>query len=346
MKKRYSLIIFISLCFVFFSMKAQLPNVPSGKSDTKQQYAQLGDIDLESGQKLLGCKIGYRTFGKLNESKSNVALFLCGLANTSALLQSFVPYLVDTTKYHLILVDALSNGVSSSPSNSDKQDRLSFPQISIRDMVATEHTLLTKKLGIDHVAVVGGISMGAMQSYQWAVTYPEMMDKMVAILSTPKMSNNDLLWISTVLEAIKANPEYKNGQYKGKISIPIASHIMQLAYSTPEYISTKIPSKTFDSWYNTTGNQAIMDWNDMVRQLEAIKAHDISASTKGSMEEAAKRIQAKMLVMVNKQDHTVQYLAAKNFATLTQAEYIEIDDMNGHTPQSLPVKEVRAFLAK
>jgi len=93
----------------FFNAKAQLPNIPSGENDAKQQYAQLGDVELMSGQKLLDCIIGYRTYGKLNETKSNAVVFLCGLANTSALLQNFVPNLVDTTKYHLILIDGQVN---------------------------------------------------------------------------------------------------------------------------------------------------------------------------------------------------------------------------------------------
>lgn len=339
----------ITLLFLFlgyFNVKAQLPNIPSGKNDIKQQFVQLGDFSLESGQKILDCKLGYRTYGKLNDTKSNAVLFLCGLANTSALLQSFVPMMVDTTQYHLILIDALSNGISSSPSNSIKQPRLAFPQVGIKDMVETQHKLLIEKLGINHLVAIGGISMGAMQSYQWSITYPEMMDKIVAIMGTPKMSNNELLWAYTTLDAIKSNPDYKNGNYEGKIAIPIASHIMQLVYSTPEFIATKIPEKAFDGWYKMTGNQSLMDWNDLVRQLEGAKTHDISKSTNNSMETVAKSIKAKMLVVVNKQDHTVQYFSAKNFAKITQAEYIEMDAIEGHALQALPIKEVREFLAK
>lgn len=106
--------------------------------DNKQQFVCLGNFKLESGEKIQDCKIGFRTFGELNADKSNAMIFLCGHTMTSAILQMFVPgMMADTTKYHVILIDALANGVSSSPSNSKKQPGLEFPRITLRDMVNT-----------------------------------------------------------------------------------------------------------------------------------------------------------------------------------------------------------------
>jgi homoserine O-acetyltransferase len=343
-------IILGSLLLVCGLLKAQvaLPTIPLGLKDVKQQYASLGDFALQNGQKILDCKIGYRTYGKLNSEKSNVVVFLCGLANTSALLESFVPkFLVDSTKYHVILIDALGNGVSSSPNNSVKQPRLKFPQFGAADMVETQYKLLTEKLGINHILAVGGISMGAIQSYQWAVNHPLFMDKVICIAGTPKPSSNDMLWGKLAIDAIEINAKYNKGNYKGKINIPMAMQVVQLAYSTPEYISTKIKPEDFESWYKKVGEYQLADWNNLVRQLQGVFTYDISKSTNGSLEEAAKTIKAKMLVIVNKQDHALNYLMPKKFAEMTKdAKYIELDASFGHSFETLPIREVRALLAQ
>src|SRR5450432_2709120 len=119
----------------------------------EQQFASLGDFKLESGEVIRDCRIGYRTFGRLNADKSNAILLPTWAGgNTQQLSSNVGPgRLVDSDKYFVVLVDALSNGVSSSPSNSKLQPRMAFPKVTIRDMVGTQHELLTRVLHIDHV---------------------------------------------------------------------------------------------------------------------------------------------------------------------------------------------------
>src|SRR5579871_1479294 len=98
------------------------------------QFAELSDFKLESGEVLHDCRIGYRTFGTLNSSKSNAILFPTWALGTTEQLMANVGgpgSLVDSNKYYVILVDALANGVSSSPSNSKLQPRMKFPKVTI-----------------------------------------------------------------------------------------------------------------------------------------------------------------------------------------------------------------------
>ena len=333
----------LSLCiFSIGSMFAQIPKVNANK----QQYSSLGDFTLENGQKIQDCKIGYRTFGKLNTDKSNAITYLCGLTMNTGMLQTFVPgMLVDTTKYYLILIDALGNGFSSSPSSSAKQPRLQFPEFSIKDMVESQHKLLTEKMGIQHLVAVSGVSMGAIQSFQWAVDYPDFMDKVLPYLGTPKPGGYDLLWSNTYLRAIKMDPAYKNGNYESQPILEVAPHIAEMVNSSPEFVTNTIPMEKFYDNYSKVEKAATFDWNNMVRQLGAILKYDITKSSNGSLEETAKKIKAKMLIINVKKDHTVNPIIPQKFASmLTNAKYIELDDAGGHTTYKMPMAVMHQFL--
>src|ERR1700733_5395038 len=118
------------------------------------KFASLGDFRLESGEVIRDCRIGYRTFGKLNADASNAILIPTWANGTTDQLQhSIGPKngVVDYAEYFVVLVDALANGVSSSPSNSNAQSRMKFPKITVRDMVNNQHQVLTGTLGLKHL---------------------------------------------------------------------------------------------------------------------------------------------------------------------------------------------------
>ena len=161
------------------------------------QTADLGECALENGGTIQDCTIGYRTAGTLNDERSNAILFPTWFSGTSEdLLNQMGPHaLVDTSRYHVIFVDALGNGVSSSPSTHTAQADSTFPVFTIEDMVHTQHRLLTEHLNIDSLHAVMGISMGGMQTFAWMMQYPGFMDKAVPIAGTPRLTPQDrLLW--------------------------------------------------------------------------------------------------------------------------------------------------------
>jgi homoserine O-acetyltransferase len=144
------------------------------------QTADLGPCTLESSTTLQNCRIGYRTAGTLNATCSNAVLVPTWFSGTSGdLVDQLGPEgLIDTTRHFAVLVDALGNGVSASPSTSPRPDS-SFPAFSVRDMVETPHRLLAETLGIDSLHAVVGLSMSGMQTFVWMTRYPDFMDKAV-----------------------------------------------------------------------------------------------------------------------------------------------------------------------
>jgi homoserine acetyltransferase len=134
-------------------------------SSQEQQTARIGDLKLENGNVIRDCLIGYRTFGRLNSDKTNAVLFPTAFGWRSDGLASRIGpgKLIDSGKYFVIAVDSLGDGISSSPSNSQTQPDLAFPQFSIRDMVSAEQKLVVETLGLRHLSAVIGFSMGGMQ---------------------------------------------------------------------------------------------------------------------------------------------------------------------------------------
>ena len=172
----------------------------------EQQLALLGDLKLESGRVIRDCVIGYRTFGSLNRDRSNAVLFPTAFGwRSSGLATRIGPgKLIDSARYFVIAVDSLGDGISSSPSNSKAQPRLDFPEFSIRDSVSAEQRLVVETLHLHHLRAVIGFSMGGMQAFQWAVSYPDFMDKVVSIAGSPQLTSYDLLLWRTSLLALEA----------------------------------------------------------------------------------------------------------------------------------------------
>ncbi len=183
-----------------------------------QEFAKLGDFELENGELIRDCRVGYRTFGKLAPEKSNAIVFLTGAGGTTEQAAGLVGpgKLLDSSRYYVVLIDPLCNGVSSSPSNSKLQPRMKFPKITIADMVNTQYALLTRVLRLNHVKAVIGQSMGGMQTFQWMVSHPDFMDEAIPIVSSPRPTSYDLVLFGAVVEAIKRDLEWNNGDYTAR----------------------------------------------------------------------------------------------------------------------------------
>src|SRR5579859_4397358 len=207
-----------------------------GQAGSPQQFADLGELKLESGVSIHGCRLGYRTLGTLNPAKSNAILFPTWFTGTTSDLLNVVSDkgYVDPGPYYWIFVDAIGNGVSCSPSNSVTQHGVEFPEFTIRDMVESEHRLATETLGLTHVHAVMGVSMGGMQTFQWMVSYPEFMDVAVPIVGSPQSTSYDKLLWSTEEAAMVTDPEYMGGKYAVSPKLKTVALLHNLNLTTPE----------------------------------------------------------------------------------------------------------------
>ena len=115
------------------------------------QFVSLADFKTTDGHTIHNCKIGFRTIGKLNDKRSNAVLWTTWFSGTSADIYRVINGLMDTSGLYIVIADALTNGVSSSPSTSRD-----FSNVSIRDMVNSQYRLLTEHIKLDHVKAIMG----------------------------------------------------------------------------------------------------------------------------------------------------------------------------------------------
>jgi len=314
------------LFFTTIGFSQTLPSVSGGA-----HVASIGNLALESGAVINNCEIGYRVHGRLNEARSNAVVFCTWYGGDASGVESTHPWeAVDTNKYCLIIIDALGDGVSSSPSNSKQQHGADFPRFTIKDMVNSQYQLLTKKLQISHLKAVMGISMGGIQTFQWAVSYPGFMDVLIPIVGSPQPTSFDLMVYNTFRETIEENTGYDHGRYKVNPIIPNATMMMDVFLTTPADRVKTVKREDVPKWVASNKTRQDQDWNNTDYQLNAIINHDISKNFNNSLEEAAKHIKAKMLIISSLQDHMVNPAPAMEFSKLLPAKLIVLNDEKGH----------------
>jgi len=288
------------------------------------KFANIGQFKTQGGKTIQNCKLAYRTFGQLNADKSNAILFPTWFGGKSENLVSNAGTMIDTTKFYLILVDALGNGISSSPSNTP-----TFPDITIRDMVNSEYALVTQKLHINHLYAVMGISMGGMQTFEWLTAYPDFMEKAIPIVGTPKQSYYDILLWKTewnIIEQAGKNPIARKNAMRQVATV----HNLNLA--TPDfYIRTEQAEDAYAKMQKA-GDDYVTNNNpeNWICQIKAMLSQDIYKTSGKTLAEMPEYIKAKMLVIVATRDGMVNPQSAMDFAKVVNTKYVELTGDCGH----------------
>lgn len=336
-----------SLSRISFVLCALLVVPGIGYAQPALQTADLGRCSLESGAVLEECTIGYRTAGSLNADRSNAILFPTWFSGTSADLRGQLGPggLIDTSRYYVVLVDALSNGVSTSPSTSTAQPDSAFPVVSIRDMVDTQYRLVTEVLNIDSLHAVVGTSMGGMQAFEWMLRYPSFLRKAVPISGTPRLTPQDRLLWRAELRAFRTACRASATRRQAMKTIA-AIHSLHLR--TPDQLATM--DSTEYRTFVSEQEEAIVAFDpyDWAWQLKAMLRHDVARSFNGSLSEAAEAVTASTLVVTVQQDQMVNPIPAQRFAAMLGAEELRLDSACGHLgpgcKQDTVATTVRRFL--
>ena len=203
------LLVWLGAAFALASAAAEFPAPKQGTWVAK-------DFKFHTGEVLPELKLAYTTVG---DPKGEPVLMLHGTTGSAASMltpafggEMFGPgQPLDATRYYIILPDALGHGQSAKPSDGQ---RAKFPRYNYDDMVAAQHRLLTEHLGIKHVRLVMGNSMGGMHTWIWGVTHPGFMDALVPMASQPsEMSSRNWMLRRLIIDSIRNDPDWKDGNY-------------------------------------------------------------------------------------------------------------------------------------
>src|SRR5215469_15796600 len=174
------------------------------------------DFKFHTGEVMPELKLHYTTVG---ERTGQPVLVLHGSGGSAAsmLTPTFAGVLfgpgqpLDASKYYIIIPDGIGHGKSTKPSDGLKAK---FPQYDYADMVEGQYRLLSEGLGIRHVRLIVGNSMGGMQTWLWGEKYPEYMDALVPMASQPTaMASRNWMLRRMMLELIRSDPDYNGGDY-------------------------------------------------------------------------------------------------------------------------------------
>jgi len=305
---------------------------------------ELGDLRLESGVTLPKAGIGYKTHGKLNAAKSNVILYPTPYPAQHGDIEWLIGpgKALDPDKHFIIVLDQLGNGLSSSPSNTPAPfDRTRFPVITIRDDVAAQHRLVTAGFRIERIALVVGWSMGAQQTFQWAASHPDLVERIAPFCGTAKTTPHNIVFLNSARSALITDAAWMNGNYQEQPAqgMRAFSHVYAgWAFSQPFYKQELYRQLGFNSLDDfITGfwerRYARRDANNLLSMLRTWQLNDVGGTPPfgGSLERALRSIKAKATVMAGQTDlyFTPEDIEA-DAALIPGARYQVIPSVWGH----------------
>ena len=274
-----------------------------------------GDVVLQSGMTLPSVRLAYATYGKLNADGSNAIVYPTRFGGTDADCRYLIgtEHALDPSRYFVVVPNMLGNGVSTSPSNAVSGVAGSrFPLVTIHDNVVLQHRLLTEHLGVRRIALAVGWSMGGQQAYDWAASFPELVDRMACICGAAKTAPHTFVFLEGVKAALTCDPAYLGGDYREP---PIRGlralgrvwpgwELSQAFYRRQGYLDLGYSS--LEDFLVRYGESVYLerDAGNMVAMMRTWQACDLSANRRygGDVRTAMAAITAKCLVMPSATD--------------------------------------------
>jgi homoserine O-acetyltransferase/O-succinyltransferase len=248
----------------------------------------LRDFAFRSGERLAELRIHYRTVGAPRRDANgvihNAVLVTHGTTGSGAqfIRPEFAGELfgpgqpLDATRFYVILPDGIGHGRSSKPSDGL---RARFPRYGYLDMIEAQRRLLVEGLGVTHLRLVMGTSMGGMQTWLWGERHPDMMDALLPLASLPtQIAGRNRVWRRTVIDAIRNDPAWRGGKYEAQPpSLRTAAELLWLMGSNPVLRQREAPTREqADATIEEHVAKFIRtsDANDVLYALEASADYD------------------------------------------------------------------------
>jgi len=278
-------------------------------AQTESNYV-VHDFKFASGEMMPELRLHYRTLGKAEKDAQgivrNAVLIMHGTTGSGA--QFIRPefagelfgagQLLDATKFFIILPDGIGHGKSSKPSDGM---HAKFPHYGYRNMVEAQFRLLSDGLGVNHMRLVMGTSMGGMHTWMWGELHPDFMDALMPLASLPtQISGRNRAWRRLVIDAIRHDPEWRGGDYTAQPpSLRTAAEMLWFMSSNPVLRQKDAPTlaktdEVLDKFVAEITKAD--DANDVLYAIEASRDYDPGP--------ALEKIQAP-LVAVNSADDLI-----------------------------------------
>ena len=327
------------------------PPLAPGWIDRPHRVAELGDLPLEGGGAIMQCRVSWVEHGERNAAGDNTVLALCAIGSTHHRLDFLIGpgRALDPAIHHVVVIDALGNGLSSSPSNSKLQPGAAFPRIAIRDMVAGQRRLLDQ-LGIARLHAVVGASMGGMQALQWAASYPGNVEQVVAMTPMARTTRWSQLVNEISRRAMFEDPECTRPRERAAAMALWAPFTQLVVPSTPqatERLAGREALLAEISALQARFTQHGPDPFDWACQTRAYDGHDLGATPGfgGDLAQALASIRARVLVLAAPLDLYNPAAAAREAAAgIRGARFVEIPSDRGHRAAGDTGSEEAQFL--
>ncbi|MBI1796620.1 MAG: alpha/beta fold hydrolase [Candidatus Eisenbacteria bacterium] len=247
------------------------------------------DFTFRSGEKLAALRLHYLTLGQpirnARGEVTNAVLIIHGTGGNcrSLMVRQFADTLfragapLDTARFYVIMPDCIGHGHSSKPSDGL---HMRFPHYDYDDMVEADYRTLTEHLGVHHLRLVLGTSMGAMHAWVWGETHPTFMDALMPLASLPTaIVGRNRLWRDMAAQAIREDPEWKDGEYTSppRAGMRAAIDMLIIAGAAPLPMQRQLANRdTVDRYLEAQirTRMASTDANDLIYQLDASRSYN------------------------------------------------------------------------
>ena len=279
------------------------------------QVFELGDIDVQSGLRIRGARLAYKTYGELNAARDNVIVFPTFFGSQHPANEPMIGpgMALDPGRYFIIVPNLFGNGLSSSPSNTPPPyDRARFPGMTYYDNIMCQHRLVTEEFGVERVALVCGFSMGAQQSFHWGALFPDMVERIAPWCGSAKTSRHNFVFLEGVKAALCSDEAWNGGWYDRRPAKGLRAMARVYAGWAPsqafyrEQVYLDIGFSSLEDYLVSAweGRYLQLDANDILAMVHTWQRGDISDNPiyEGDFVKALGSIKAKATVMPSRTD--------------------------------------------